>query len=713
MRNRNRFNRLVDFLCWINVGFHKAEFGRAWGENYERNFGFGPDHSLLGKDNFPNANGAIGKIIKIELPTIIVEDKDNAEKVILIDSNTNIEKMTAQITMNDLKVDDFVVVIGAPNTQGQVEAKFIRVMPVGMPAPQTPDADKLKYMKNILTKIKVYVLAHKIISAIILVVIIGGGYWGYKKITAPVGATRYVTSKVTSGTIIASITDSGQVSAFNQINVTPQVSGTITGVNVKPGDNVRAGETLFVIDDTSAQQAVRDAEISVQNANLALQKLQLQDSANNLNSALTQAYDNGFTSVSNTFLDLPSITNGINNMFFESTNGTTQQNIDWYAEQVTSTETAQAMLYKQNFLDAYNLATTAYTQNSSDYKTITRTSDNTTIDGLISETYTTTKLIADEIQAANNYIDFVDSTLQKYNFKVPTIITTQEASLSTYTSEINSHLSDLLSAETSISNDKQASPSSDLDVQSAQIAIQQANNTLLDAKQTLADCYVTAPFAGVMASVPVIVGDTAGSGTTLGTIITSKDLATVTLSEVDVAKIALGDKATLTFDAIPNLTIAGQVVEIDSVGTVSQGVVNYNVQVSFDATNDGGVKPGMSVNADIITAIKQNTLMVPNSAIKTQGGVSYVQTFAAPLATPLAGAQGSPSATPPKSQIVVTGISNDTSTEIVSGLNAGDIVVTKTTTATTGKTATTTAPSILGGVGGGGRVGGGAVRIGG
>lgn len=568
-------------------------------------------------------------------------------------------------------------------------------------------------MKNILTKIKVYVLAHKIISAIILVVIIGGGYWGYKKITAPVGATLYVTSKVTSGTIIASITDSGQVSAFNQINVTPQVSGTITGVNVKPGDSVRAGETLFVIDDTSAQQAVRDAEISVQNANLALQKLQLQDSANNLNSALTQAYDNGFTSVSNTFLDLPSITNGINNMFFESTNGTTQQNIDWYAEQVTSTETAQAMLYKQNFLDAYNLATTAYTQNSSDYKTITRTSDNTTIDGLISETYTTTKLIADEIQAANNYIDFVDSTLQKYNFKVPTIITTQEASLSTYTSEINSHLSDLLSAETSISNDKQASPSSDLDVQSAQIAIQQANNTLLDAKQTLADCYVTAPFAGVMASVPVIVGDTAGSGTTLGTIITSKDLATVTLSEVDVAKIALGDKATLTFDAIPNLTIAGQVVEIDSVGTVSQGVVNYNVQVSFDATNDGGVKPGMSVNADIITAIKQNTLMVPNSAIKTQGGVSYVQTFAAPLATPLAGAQGSPSATPPKSQIVVTGISNDTSTEIVSGLNAGDIVVTKTTTATTGKTATTTAPSILGGVGGGGRVGGGAVRIGG
>jgi HlyD family secretion protein len=302
--------------------------------------------------------------------------------------------------------------------------------------------------------------------------------------------------------------------------------------------------------------------------------------------------------------------------------------------------------------------------------------------------------------------------LQKYNFAVPSIITTQEASLNTYTSQINSHLSDLLSAETNISSNKQAFPSNDLNIEGAQISITQAKNSLLQAEQNLAYYHVKAPFDGIIASVPVIKGDNVGSGTTLATIITTKDLATVTLSEVDVAKISLGDKATLTFNAIPNLTIAGQVVEIDSVGTVSQGVVNYNVQISFDATSDGGVKPGMSVNADIITAIKQNVLMVPNGAIKTQNGTSSVQTFSVPLIAPATGTQGSPSATPPKSQIVVTGISNATSTEIVSGLNEGDIIVTKTITTTT-TTATTTAPSILGGVGGGGRVGGGAVRIGG
>jgi hypothetical protein len=129
---------LLIFYAGVTVGFHKATFGRAWGENYERNFGFGPDHPLLGKDNFPNANGAIGKIIKIELPTIIVTDKDNTEKVILLDTNTQIQKMKENIATTDLNVNDFVVVIGSPNEQGQIEAKFIRVMPVGIPVPPVP-----------------------------------------------------------------------------------------------------------------------------------------------------------------------------------------------------------------------------------------------------------------------------------------------------------------------------------------------------------------------------------------------------------------------------------------------------------------------------------------------------------------------------------------------------------------------------------------------
>ncbi|MFZ1019877.1 MAG: hypothetical protein WAN61_02720 [Minisyncoccia bacterium] len=122
---------LLIFSAGIAVGFHKASFGRAWEENYERNFGMEPNHPLF--DNFPNAGGAIGKIIKIELPTMIVQDKDNTEKVILLNNDTQIQKMQAKISENDLASGDFVVVIGTPNPQGQIEAKFIRVMPLGLP----------------------------------------------------------------------------------------------------------------------------------------------------------------------------------------------------------------------------------------------------------------------------------------------------------------------------------------------------------------------------------------------------------------------------------------------------------------------------------------------------------------------------------------------------------------------------------------------------
>lgn len=120
---------ILIFSAGISVGFHKASFGRAWGENYERNFGMKPNRQPFGQDNFPNAHGAIGKIIKIELPTIIVQDKDSIEKVILIKENTQIQKMKDHLTTNDLKIDDFVVVIGNPNEQGQIESKLIRIMP--------------------------------------------------------------------------------------------------------------------------------------------------------------------------------------------------------------------------------------------------------------------------------------------------------------------------------------------------------------------------------------------------------------------------------------------------------------------------------------------------------------------------------------------------------------------------------------------------------
>ena len=127
---------LLIFSAGTRVGFHKASFGRAWGENYNENFGMGRRNlgmmnfgNIGMMDYFPNAHGATGKIIKIELPNVIVQDRDNIEKVLLIDTDTKIQKGRDIILTTDLKIDDFIVVIGTPNEKGMIEAKLIRLIP--------------------------------------------------------------------------------------------------------------------------------------------------------------------------------------------------------------------------------------------------------------------------------------------------------------------------------------------------------------------------------------------------------------------------------------------------------------------------------------------------------------------------------------------------------------------------------------------------------
>jgi HlyD family secretion protein len=544
-------------------------------------------------------------------------------------------------------------------------------------------------------KIKSYILAHKIISTILLVIIIFIGYWIYGKITSTTGETRYVLSAVTKGTIVSSVTGSGQVSALNQIDLKPTVSGNITYIGAQPGDKVTAGKLLFSIDDTTAQKAVRDAKIGLQDANLSLQKLQIQNSTANTDANLTKAYSDGFNTVSSTFLDLPSTITEIQNML-------AQGNL---SDNAARNSGNTATNYRNIAETAYYAAQTAYDKNKNDFDPLDYNSKQSDLDAIISETYDTAQLLATAIKDLNDYVNYLSQDTGR-----PADFTSDQTTLSGYTNTINGHVSALLTAETNIKSEKDSLPSNNIDMQSSQISVDQKQNALTDAEQTLSDYYIRAPFDGTIASVPVQKGDSAGSGTVLGTIITAQQVATIPLNEIDIAKIQLGQKVTLTFDAVPDLSISGKVIQIDSIGTVSQGVVDYNVKISFD-TSDARVKPGMSANAAIITNVAQDVLMVPSGAVKTSGGSSYVQMFNAALPAPVSGVQGSPSGTPPINQNVEIGISDGTSTEIISGLKEGDEVVTRTITSTT--TATATAPSILGGAGGGGRVGGGAVRIGG
>lgn len=594
-------------------------------------------------------------------------------------------------------------------------------------------------------------LNHKLLT-LTAILLISGGVWFYRSRQVGTEPPRYVTVVVAKGTLVVAVTGSGQVSAANQVDVKPKVSGDVVSVNAKQGQSVQAGAILVQLDSSTAQKAVRDAQANLESAQIALEKLkkptdsltvlQSQNALLSAQDALTNAqeskqeaqdnlkkgYDDGFTDVSNAFLDFPDIMAGLQDVLHGSAYSPGQTNTDYIVSAVDQYDYS-IRKYRDDAVNKYNQARKGYDTNFVDYKGTTRTSDATLITRLIQQTYATAQSIAEAVKSNNNFIQFYKDKLTERNIKPAAIADTHLSNLNSYTGKMNTHLATLLASQKTLTDNTQAIVTADrtirektdairerteslakvqqgpdaLDIQSQQLTIKQRQNALADARALLADYVVRAPFDGVVATMDIQRGNTASASTIIATLVTRQKIAEVSLNEVDVAKIKSGQKSTLSFDAIEGLNITGEVAQVDTIGTVSQGVVTYTVKIGFD-TQDDRVKTGMSVSAAIVTDLKQDVLVVPSSAVKAQGAVHLVQVFNPPLPNSQ-GTQGVISATPPSSVDVEVGLSNDTSTEIITGLKEGDQVVVRTIMASTATTSAT--PSLFGGGGTRGAVGGG------
>ncbi|MEK7499849.1 MAG: efflux RND transporter periplasmic adaptor subunit [Patescibacteria group bacterium] len=214
--------------------------------------------------------------------------------------------------------------------------------------------------------------------------------------------------------------------------------------------------------------------------------------------------------------------------------------------------------------------------------------------------------------------------------------------------------------------------------------------------QSITNQLLTAPVGGTVMNLSLVEGGTVGTSTSGTSESASESLfsivdltslrAQVSVSEVDISSVKIDQPATLTFDALSGKTLTGKVISIDRLGTTTSGVTTYNVEISFD-TIDETIRPGMSVNANIITAHKNDALLVPNAAIQPQGDQNVVTVIR----------NGSQTTVP-----ITLGSSNDLQTEIISGLQEGDEVITGTSTAT-GSSAFSSGNSFGGG--GGARIG--------
>ena len=540
---------------------------------------------------------------------------------------------------------------------------------------------------------------HKVLTGFIILIVVVAGYYWYQKATATPAQTKYVLAAVTKGTLISSVSGTGQVLASNQTDVKPKVSGDVVSAPVTQGQHVYAGQLIAQLDTTDAQKAVRDAQSNLESAQLAMDKLK-QSSAD-----INQILEDAFADISNAFLDFPTIVSNAQDIIVGSTlNPRNQDNIGFYKDfvgQADDRNYQKALVFIDAASTDYATARAAYDEVFLLYKSTTRYSDSATIQTLLGKTLATTKSLAQALKSEQNLLDYLTDYGVTYSKTLPTLATTYKSTLRTNIGLVNNHLSSLASVNNNIAN-------APLDIRSQELSIAQRQNALTDAKAALADYYVRAPFDGQLAKLSVKKGDSVSAGTAVATLITPQQIAEISLNEVDIAKVALKQKATLTFDAVTDLTIAGSVVQMDSIGTATQGVVTYKVDIALDTQNDA-VKPGMSVSAAIITGTKPDVLLIPNSAVKKQGTINYVLILDAykTSASQVAITQGVTSAVLPAQQEVTIGSSNDTMTEIVSGLKEGDSVVARTIAATGTVTATTQSGGIGGiripGLGGGGR----------
>jgi len=520
------------------------------------------------------------------------------------------------------------------------------------------------------------------------------------------------TAAVTRGTVRSAVTGTGSVVPAEQINVGFRSAGQLTEVDVKVGDHVSKGQVLAKIDTTALQIALDQA-----NANLQTAQANLANTQNG--TALVQAQhaiDIARTSYNDT-VNQVNLTNAQDQAALAADKAQlggdqAQFNLDNSALQASFT-------YK---LDQQQLA--------ADQAKLTADGNQYTADGcftnpaapncgadLANINTDRTAVGADQTKvngdaaAANADSAKVAADQAKVNadnIKVALDQVSGQRSLNQAANAITS-AQDSLNAQTS------SRPST---IAAQQAAIQNAQAAVDTAQLNLNQATLTAPIGGVINSLSGQVGEYVGAsgGTTAlapGTLapapssssasstgsssagsafaVISNDQAfqvVVPFAEADAGRIAAGQAATVSFDAVQGLTIPSHVLATAAAATVVSNVVNYNTTLTLEQI-DNRIRSGQTANVTVVVAQASNVLVVPNSAITRIGTRAFVNVLQA------GGKE--------VRKLVTLGVAGDTTTEVTDGLAAGDRVVLPQLRSTTTSTG-----------GGAGRNGGGGnVRIGG
>jgi len=443
-------------------------------------------------------------------------------------------------------------------------------------------------------------------SIVVLVLVVAAGWvWQNQRARATTAASVQTTT-VKRGSLVATVSAAGNVSAPNQVaaafeSSTLDVSGRVAKVNVKVGDTVTKGQVLMQVDTTKLNLALQTAQSSLSSAQVSYDQTKA-----DLNFALRTAQAS-----------------------FDSAAASLE------AAKASNAQNPNSLIVAKSTLDS---AAVTLQKAQTDYDAVAWRPD-----------------VGMTTQA---------STLQSATIEYQSAL----ASYKIAAAKIND--SDLKSAQATYTTAQvaleQAQKNLETKLATAQATLDSAKLDVEQAQRNLENAKLVAPYDGVVSAVNYGVGDSA-----TGTAVTIVDLSLlqvkVTVAEVDIAKIELGQTATMTLDALPDKTYHAKVIAISPVGTVTSGVVNYAITMEL-TDSDGSIKPGMTATLAIEVERRDNALLVPAKAVRTQGNQKIV--------TVQSKGQSA-------QKTVTTGLSNDSSIEITSGLQEGDVVVLNQTTTTT------------------------------
>lgn len=530
-------------------------------------------------------------------------------------------------------------------------------------------------------------LSKKVAMIIIAVLVLSLATVMFVNFTKPAKKVdQYFTqTKVKTGSITITVAANGTVSSTTSVDVSSQNNGTLQTLNYKEGDRVKKGDILATIQDDTLTEDISRAENNLKQQSLSMTKL---------NDGLAN-------------LSIKSPADGrvktIMARVGEDTGVTTKS---YGALAVISTDGKMKMMVEPEKDVAVPVQT-------GDLVKVTL-SNGTVVDGtIVDATGTGSQLpTSGSIQVEIARDDLTVGTSATVAKSDGTVI--GQGSL-----EINKGIDVIggngVISKISVTENKIVKRGSTLftlknidvksSIDSQNISIQQAQSDLESKKAQLNGTSITSPFDGVIVTQTVKVGDSMQQGKVIATIMDLSQMqAVVTVDELDIAKVQIGQKANITLDALPGKEFTGKVTKINDIGAPSNGVTTYDVTVIIDKPDQ--IKVGMTSNATIEVSSKDHVLVLPIEAVQGTGDQRFVIIPGTPTGSPAPGAVNPNRINRPKQgngalngmgaqnmRRVTVGLMNENDVEIVSGLKEGEPVLIPITTSQT----STTQQGLLGG----------------